>query len=135
MIFKKSNITYNFFKLNRRFTCSVFFIFIFEVFTASAFAETIRDSAREANSVLKKDGRVFLIHQPKEKDEFLDTKKPQNRILLPKDKLPAFERIKKLSLAKAKLGQIENFVDNKKLSQANPYRKNLILRVVNNSHN
>ena len=54
-------------------SCSVFYSpriliysisFIFQFFAVSALAETISGSLKEANSVVKKNGRIFLMHQP-----------------------------------------------------------------------
>ena len=132
MIFKNNYIFYNFIEFTKISIHSIFFIFIFQFFAFPALAETIINSSKEANLVVKKNGRVFLINQSTKKDKFFNLTKPNNKIELSKNETSILQNyINRASLATTRNDQIGNFVKNTKPFELGFNQKNFILRVIN----
>ena len=96
-------------------------IFILKIFSFSVSAETIDDlsNLKEANFVVKKSGRVFLIHQSEKAERFLNSKQPKKEIESSTNRNSSFQKeIKKVSLRKTKINGIIKSLEQKTFQSA-----------------
>ena len=79
MIFKKVNIFFIFYFLKKIILQSTILILVSQLFIVLTFAETIKHPEKEANLVVKKNGRIFLINQKSKVNNFLNSPKTINK--------------------------------------------------------